>query len=93
MPVGHQELFNRIRVVVHRWDPYDLLRGGAPPDEFDGEIRRLVAQVPRIRSETDAAHAVSRVFSDSFQPTGFTPEDCAAVGRELFSVLAQGRIG
>ena len=84
-----QDLFNRVRAVIHRWDPYNLLRGGAPPDEFDSEIRRLVAQVPRIRSDKDAAHAVSRVFSPSFQRTGFTPDDCSAVGRELFSVLAE----
>jgi hypothetical protein len=76
-----------VGTVIHAWDPHDLLSGGAPREEFDMEIARVVAEIPRIKSPEDAALAVSRVFSISFDDEGFTPEDCARVGRELFDAL------
>ena len=27
-----------VGAVVHEWDPYSLLAGGCPADEFDSEI-------------------------------------------------------
>ncbi len=73
---------------VHEWDPYGLLAGGAPLDEWDGEIASLVTQVPRIGSPLEGALAVSRVFSSAVQPEGFSPSDCAAVGRRLYAVVS-----
>ncbi len=35
--------------VIHEWDPYGLLKGGAPADEFDREIAAVVAQFDRIK--------------------------------------------
>jgi Domain of unknown function (DUF1871) len=77
-----------VREVVHRWDPYGLLAGGCPPDEFDQEIAAVVAQIPRIRSRADAAHALSRVFSSAFEAGQFRPEDCAGPGAELYEALS-----
>jgi hypothetical protein len=77
-----------VRGIIHAWDPYSLIHGaGAPADEWDNEIARVVAQVPRIKTAVDAAHAVSRVFSAAFQPEGFTPTHCADVGLKLFDAL------
>jgi len=77
-----------VREVVHRWDPYGLLAGGCSPDEFDREIASVVAQIPRIHSRNDAAHALSRVFSSAFEPERFRPEDCAWAGAELYDALS-----
>jgi hypothetical protein len=84
----YDRAFAVVREVVHEWDPYALIGGGAPRDEWDSEIASLVAQLPRIKSQNDAAHAVSRVFSSAFQPDGFSPADCAEVRRRLYSSLA-----
>ena len=46
-----------VRAVIHAWDPYSLLASGCPADEFESEIASVVAQIPRINSETDAASA------------------------------------
>ena len=78
--------------VIRRWDPYALLAHGAPSDEFDPLITRLVVQIPRIGSAHDAAQAVSRVFSSAFQPEGFSLEDCATVGSELFDALSAQKL-
>ena len=84
----YDRAFAVVREVIHAWDPYALIRGGAPHDEWDSEIASVVAQVPRIKSENDAAHAVSCVFSSAFQPESFSPTDCAEVGKQLYLALA-----
>ena len=83
----HRELLTVVTRVIAEWDPYALLAGGAPRDEFDAEIASVATQVPRIKSATDAAYIVSRVFSSSFEPAPFTPEACAQVGKRLFAEL------
>jgi Domain of unknown function (DUF1871) len=76
-----------VRTVIAAWDPYALIGGGAPEDEFDREVAIVVTQIPRIASGRDAAMAVSRVFSGSLGEM-FTPEDCEEVGRRLFAALS-----
>ena len=75
------------RVIVHEWDPYGLIKGGAPHDEFDREIASIVSQIHRIQSSNDAVEVVSRVFSSSFEPHLFKPEQCKHVGEKLHQAL------
>lgn len=75
--------------VVRAWDPYCLLEGGAPSDEFDAEIAQLVTHIPRISTPTDAAQAISTVFSAAFDPGLFTPAQCTDLGQELFARLVE----
>src|SRR5262245_37036008 len=80
--------------VVHEWDPYGLLAGGAPADEFDSEIAAVVTQIPRIKTEKEAVLALSRVFSSAFEAERFTPDDCTEAGKRLFAALsASGFVG
>ena len=75
--------------VIREWDPYRLLTNESPRDEFDSEISSVVAQTSRIHSASDAAHAVSRVFSSSFEPELFTPNACSDIGAQLFRRLQE----
>jgi hypothetical protein len=81
--------FEIVRGVVHAWDPYGLIAHGAPRDEFDREVACVVAQIPRIGSAFDAALALSRVFSSSFESERFEPEHCRDAGDRLFECLRQ----
>ena len=83
----HRKALAVVAPIIAAWDPYGLLEGGAPADEFDSEISAVASQVSRIKSANDAAHVVSRVFSSSFEPAPFTPQLCVAVGNQLFSAL------
>ena len=74
--------------VVRSWDPCDLLALGAPPDEFDGEIARVVSCIPRISNAAAAAEVLSSVFSASFEPELFSSAQCAVPGEELFASLS-----
>jgi hypothetical protein len=85
---NYERAIRVVRQVVRRWDPYGLLASGCPPDEFDREIVAVVNQIPPIRSSTDAAHALSRVFSSAFDRQRFRPEDCVVAGAELYEALS-----
>ena len=78
--------------VIDGWDPYSLLSGGAPRDEYEGEAAALVRHVPRMNSPDDATRAVSAVFSESFRADDFQPERCREVGARLFAALAEARL-
>ncbi len=84
----HERATNAVPGVIHRWDPYGLLAGGSPADEFDREIAAVVAQIPRIRSRADAVHALLRVFSSAFEKKRFRPADCEKAGAELYELLS-----
>lgn len=58
----YNKAINVVKMVIHEWDPYSLLKDGAPDDEFDGEIERIVAQIRHIQSENDAINLISGVF-------------------------------
>lgn len=77
-----------IRSVIAAWDPYALIEGGAPPDEFDSEVARLASRVRRIDSAESAAVQVAEVFSEAFEPSLFELEACREVGMELFKKLS-----
>ena len=85
----YEKAFDAVRGVIHGWDPYGLLAGGSPSDEFDGEIRAVVGQLGRVRSPLDAAHAISRVFSSSFESELFKVEHCREVGKRLYQTLVE----
>jgi len=85
----YEHALDVIGQVVRSWDPYALLADGAPADEFDAEIALLVAHVPSIHSGDDAAHAISAVFSQAFEPELFTSVVCAEPGALLFAKLEQ----
>ena len=74
-----------VKKIIDAWEPHALLEGGAPDDEFSSEVDRIVGQLPQIKTEDDAIQAVSTVMSSAFGAETFTPEKCAAVGRELFA--------
>jgi hypothetical protein len=74
--------------MIAMWDPYALLENGVPSDEFDDEVARVVAQIPRVASGRDMVLAVSLVFSAAFGK-GFSPADCEQVGLRLFEALSK----
>ncbi len=81
-----------VRKEINQWDPYALIASGSLDDEFDGEIRSIVKEIPRIGSETDAAYAVSRTFGSSFDASDFPVEKCESIGRNLYQALIRERL-
>ena len=73
--------------VIRKWDPYSLIAGGAPANEFDPQVSSLMTYVDKFRSREDVVNALSAVFSRAFDPAKFTPAYCAAPGSEIHEEL------
>ena len=81
-----------VRKVIHAWDPYSLIEGGAPEGEWNSEILQIVGRLDLVTSPAAAAATVSTIFTSAFQPEGFSPEDCADVGQKLFDALKEANL-
>lgn len=73
--------------VINEWDPYGLIAGGAPKDEFEGEASRIVAKVHDAHTPNALAIVISEVFSSSFEPEDFPVDACLSVASRLFDEL------
>ena len=54
-----------VRESMHRMDPYSLLSGGSPADEYDSEILSITSKIQRCRSGEDVAGAIAAVLNKS----------------------------
>jgi len=75
-----------VRKSIHKIDPFALLAGGSPKDEFDSEIISIVRQLPRCRSGKDVAHTIAQVLSTSFGEK-FEPEEFEEEGLNIYTSL------
>jgi hypothetical protein len=83
----YENLLSEIRQIIRDWDPYSLIREGAPDNEFDGEVSRLAVWTNQMKTSEDAIRFVSEVFSKSFEPKYFDLISCKNVGMKLFNRL------
>lgn len=58
--------FEIIKSGIHEIDPYCLLKGGAPDDEFDSEINSIVKQLHKCYNPKDLAQIIAQILSSSF---------------------------
>jgi len=77
-----------VRESIHRIDPYCLLDGGSPDDEFDSEISSIVSQLDRSGSGRDVAHSIARVLNSSFSES-HRPEEFEVEGNMIFEALVK----
>ncbi len=84
----YKQAMRMVRSVIATWDPYSLLAGGAPSDEFDHEVAILVTRIGHIDSASSAAKLFAEVFSAQFDST-FDAGACAAPGERLFQELRE----
>jgi hypothetical protein len=77
------------RGLVRAWDPGNLLRGGAPDDEWDDEIARLVARIPRVADADDAGRHIAEVFAAAFGRGVLSADASADFGRKWHAALGE----
>jgi hypothetical protein len=79
--------FALVREAVAQWDPLGLIGGGAPADEWDAEVARLLPRLERARSPEEAGAAVTAVFGETLRDSAPDEASCVRFGRELHSRL------
>lgn len=55
-----------IRQIINDWGPIDLVQMGAPADEYDPEIERIMPLLADLTDEVALAHAIQRIFIELF---------------------------
>ena len=76
-----------VRDAIHEMDPYDLIADGAPKDEFDSEILKIVGAIKNAQSEKEITNAISAILGDSFEPEAFKPRHCKKAGSKIYYSL------
>ncbi len=85
----YDKAFAVVRSIVNGWDPYSLISNGAPADEFDSSVAKVVAGIKAMKSSSAAAEGISRIFAEEFGEEGLSPSDCLGVAEELMSALGR----
>jgi len=85
-----RQLFNGVREILNRHDLEQLLKLGAPEDEYDPEVERVLPQLAAASDATDVATIVQDVFTKMFD---HRPSDAtvAAAADEIWATY-QGAV-
>ena len=78
------EIWNKVKEIIDPWDPIDLLKYGAPSDEYDYEIFQIVTAIQARANIDQLSVAVYEVFLRSFGPGVFRQD------RQLFIESVKG---
>jgi len=82
----YDELFACVKEAIDEWDPFRLLIGGAPGDEYNEEVAQIIAGLRNCRIITDIQDLVFNVFKRNFGDDSVgNKEAYSSVARAIFS--------
>jgi hypothetical protein len=80
----YDQAFDIVRAAVARWDPYALLGGGAPADEWDAEIASLLPRLRNVKAAPEIVHHLSEVFGGRLGYSSLGVNECSTVAADIF---------
>lgn len=88
----YREIVHIVQQALNEWDPYGLIEGGAPEDEFTEEATRIAAKIKKTETPAELAQVISDIFSRSFESDLFSVEECLPAASRIFSDLEVRRL-
>lgn len=82
--------FSIVEKHINEWDYWGLLATGAPPDEYEMEIKKIVNALPNVKSDMDLAHIIKGVFDKAFAHD-HNLEWCSIVAKKIRSEFIEER--
>jgi hypothetical protein len=79
----YDEAFRIVRTAIARWDPHAILEGGAPADEWDSEVARLLPLIQRALTSADVARQLANVFGARLGGASIPVDECSSVAVEI----------
>lgn len=79
--------FNTVKRIIDDWDPVNLLITHAPPDEYDGESKKIFAVIsnnPNIGID-ELSCLIYSIFTKAFGGDVFkqTKKDCEVIAQNM----------
>lgn len=85
--MDYKEVFSAVKNIINEWDPKCLLAAGAPLDEYDDEVQRIIGGLRRCKSAEDVVSLINEVFVNAFgNGTNKAKESLGDVAERIFSV-------
>jgi hypothetical protein len=85
--MDYKELFSAVKNIINEWDPKCLLAAGAPLDEYDDEVQRIIGGLRRCKSTEDVVLLINEVFVDAFgNGANKARESLREVAEQIFSI-------
>jgi len=78
-----------VRIVtkhINNWDPEYLFADGAPDDEYESEIAKIVEAVLKSKDEIEVAEAIQDTFGYFFG-RDYDFEDCYSIAKNVWKEL------
>ena len=89
-PGDKYHIYKAVKSEIDKWNPYCLLPD-APHNEFYLESERIGCLINYDSSVEKIVKAVSRVFSEAFEPQDFTVEKCINVAVNIRKALDEDK--
>jgi hypothetical protein len=80
----YDQAISILRTAVARWDPFGLLGGGAPADEWDAEIALLLPKIQKANTAVEIARQLAAVLGERLGDTLLSSEECNTVAVEIY---------
>ena len=91
MSHNYAELLSSVKKILDDFDPLGLLKQGAPQNEYDEEIEKIVAGLPKCKSARDAEKLIHRVFTEAFGDNTAGDESAySKIAALLFKIIDTG---
>lgn len=85
----YKSIFASIRDIIIRYDPMDLIKAGAPVDEYDMEVGKILPRLKECLDVDDVNSVMIEIFRDCFNETNFPY--MSNIAREVFEVYQTER--
>jgi hypothetical protein len=83
----YEVLVHIVKQALNEWDPFDLIHGGAPDNEFTAEATQIAARIKKHETPTALAKVISDIFSKNFESNLFPVETCLPIASRIFKDL------
>jgi len=80
------QLVRSVDAILKAHDPLDLLKSGAPSDEYEGEARAIVSRLAHCKDGKACRDALANVFEESFGLNNKSAEVYALMAREILAL-------
>lgn len=63
---SYEMTYEKVKSVINKFDPIGLISGGAPEDEYDSQIKKIVSLIQKNAETDNLTEEIYNIFTQSF---------------------------